>query len=148
MFLLHATCRSLSMPLSNTIKIFQTIKKLWHTQKFGLEIYSGEITKRTLKQELSFLHAIHLLDLIYLIYVPTKYYQNISNSMGVTACTRFGFSAHNYIMKKVKVISLSKQHAYWSVSMILLHIINNTSNHYIVMVHTRIWLRYSIRGDN
>ena len=28
------------------IKIFQTIKKLWHTQEFGFEIHSGEVTRK------------------------------------------------------------------------------------------------------
>ena len=33
------------MRLSNIIKIFQTIKKFKSAQEFGLEIYSGEITR-------------------------------------------------------------------------------------------------------
>ena len=44
---------SLSMPLPNIIKIFQTIMKLLSAQEFGLEIYSVFTRKRT-KQELSF----------------------------------------------------------------------------------------------
>ena len=75
---------SLSMPPQNIIKIFQTIKKSLSAQEFGLEIYLVEC-KRT-KQELSFSHVTLLLDLIY---VPPKYYQIISDSMGVIACTRF-----------------------------------------------------------
>ena len=65
---------------TNYFKIFQTIKKLWSAEEFGLEIRSGEIIRKITKQELSFLHATCLLDLIY---IPTKYYQIISNSMGV-----------------------------------------------------------------
>ena len=34
------------LPASNIIKIFQTIKKLWSAQEFGLEILSGEITRK------------------------------------------------------------------------------------------------------
>ena len=68
------------------IKIFQVIKKLWSAQEFGLDIHSGEITRNRTEQELSFFHATILLALIY---VPTIYYQIISNRMGVMACTRF-----------------------------------------------------------
>ena len=86
---------TLSMPLSNIIRIFQTIKKLRSAQEFSLEISSGEITRKRTEQELSFLHATLLLDLIY---VPSIYYQFTSNSMGVMACTRYllqGRSLHN-----------------------------------------------------
>ena len=55
------------MPLPNIINIFQTIKKLWSAQEFGLEIRSEEITRDNRKQELSFLHATLLLDLIFKI---------------------------------------------------------------------------------
>ena len=75
------------MPLPNIIKIFQTIQKLWSAQEFCLEIRSGEITWKK-KKELSFLHVTLLLGLIF---VPTKYYKIISNSMEVMACTRFQF---------------------------------------------------------
>ena len=54
------------MSLQNIIKIFQTIKKLRHAQEFGLEICSGEVTRRRPKEELSFLHAIILLQVILL----------------------------------------------------------------------------------
>ena len=72
--------------LPNIIKIFHIIKKLWCSQEFALEIRSGEITRRRTQQDLSFLHAILLLDLIY---VPINYYQILSNSMGVMACRKF-----------------------------------------------------------
>ena len=69
------------MPLPNIIKIFQTIQKLWSAQELGLEICSGEITwKKKRTKELSFLHVTLLLDLMY---VPTKYYQIISNCYGL-----------------------------------------------------------------
>ena len=67
-------------------KIFQAIKKSLSAQEFGSEIYSVECTRKRTKQELSFLHVTLLLDLIY---VPPKYYQIISDSMGVIACTTF-----------------------------------------------------------
>ena len=47
---------SFFMPLPNIIKIFQTIKKLWSAQEFGLEIRSGERTRIRIEQELSFLY--------------------------------------------------------------------------------------------
>ena len=59
----------LSVPLPNIINISQTIRKLWSAQEFGLEICSEEITRKGREQKLSFLHAIVLLDLIY---VPIK----------------------------------------------------------------------------
>ena len=77
------------MPLQNIIKIYKTIKKSLSAQELGLEIYSVGRTKKKkkrTKQELSFLHVTPVLDLMY---VPPKYYQIISDSMGVIACTRF-----------------------------------------------------------
>ena len=58
---------SISMPLPNIIKIFRTIKKLWSAQEFGLEICSGEITRKKKQQSksLSFLQEPVLLELIY-----------------------------------------------------------------------------------
>ena len=75
-----------SMPLPNIIRIFQTIKKLQSAEEFGLEICSGETTRKRTEQVLSFLHVTLQLDLIY---VPTIYYQFTSNSMDVMAFTRF-----------------------------------------------------------
>ena len=69
---------SKSMPLQNIIKIFQTIKRSLGEQDFGLGIYSVECKIKRTKQESSFLHVTLLLDLIY---VPSKYYQIISDSM-------------------------------------------------------------------
>ena len=77
---------SLSMPLQSIIKIFQTIKKALSAQEFDLEIYSVKCRRKITKQELSFLHVALLLDLIY---APSKYYQIISDSMGIITCTRF-----------------------------------------------------------
>ena len=60
------------MPLPNIIKIFQTIKKLLSAQTFGLEIYSGDFTRKRTKQELSFLHAPTSPD-IYLTQISSNY---------------------------------------------------------------------------
>ena len=72
------------MPLPNIIRLFQTIKELQSAQ-VSLEINSGEITRKTTEQELSILHATHLLDLIY---VPTIYYQFTSNSLHKISASR------------------------------------------------------------
>ena len=74
------------MPLQIIIKTFQTIKKSLSAQEFGLEIYLVEYTRKRTKQELSFLHVTLLLDQIYVL---PKYYEIISDSMGVIACTSF-----------------------------------------------------------
>ena len=79
------------------IKIFQNIKKLWSAQEFGLKICSGEITKKRTKQELSFLHATLLLDLIY---VPTKYYQIAQKVLELWLAQDFCFWGDKYITKK------------------------------------------------
>ena len=42
------------------------------------------------------------------LYVPTQYFQIISNSMGVMACKDFGFRGHKYITKKVRGVSLAR----------------------------------------
>ena len=57
------------MSLPKMIKLSQTVWEL-------LEIHSGEVTSKQPQRGLSFLHAAHLLVLIY---ASTKYYQNISN---------------------------------------------------------------------
>ena len=67
---------------------FPNNKKLRNGQELGLVICSGEITRRWPKQELFFLHAILLLDQIY---VPTNYYQIISNSTKLWHAEDFGF---------------------------------------------------------
>ena len=83
---LQVTCLLVFIYMPLQYKIFQTIKKSLSAQGFGLEIYSVECRRKRTKQELSFLHVTLLLDLIY---IPPKYYQIISDSMGVIACTRF-----------------------------------------------------------
>ena len=51
------TYLSLSMPLLNIIKNFQTIKNECSAQDFGYEIRSSDITRKRTKQELSSLHV-------------------------------------------------------------------------------------------
>ena len=92
----------------NIIKLSQTVWELWPAQDFG---FRGD---KYIKQELSFLHATLLLDLIY---VPTKYYQIISNSMGVMACTRFWLQGR-YKKESESCLSCTL-HAYWSSSLSL-----------------------------
>ena len=82
--LLHTTSLLVPRSLTNIIKILKTFK-LWSAQEFGLEIRSEKITRKRTKQELS-LHVTLLHDLIY---VPSQYFQVISNSIGVMACTIF-----------------------------------------------------------
>ena len=89
------------------------IKKLLSAQEFGLEIYSVEFTRKGTKQEVSFLHATLLLNLIY---VPPKYYQIISNSMGVMTCTRFRLQGR-YVHNNSESCVFCTQHAFWSSSM-------------------------------
>ena len=43
-----------------------------------------------------------------LLFIPTKYYQIISNSMGFMACTRFRIQEKNYITKKVRDVTLAR----------------------------------------
>ena len=87
------------MPVPNIIKIFQTINKLWSAKEFALEIRSGEIPSKRTKQELSFLHATLLLDLIY---VPTKYIKLSQIVWELWPAQNLGFKGDNYITKKSK----------------------------------------------
>ena len=58
------------MPLPNIIKYFKP-----YTQEFGLEIHSGEVTRKQPQQRLPVLHLTHLLVITN---ASTKYYQNMS----------------------------------------------------------------------
>ena len=82
----------------NTIILSQTVWELWPAQDFG---FRGDTY---IKQELYFLQTKPLLDLIY---IPTKYYQIISNSIGVMASQDFDFRGDKYMTKKVRVVSLA-----------------------------------------
>ena len=52
--------------------------KVLSTQAFPYKVHSRGITQKASKGEQPFLHATHRLDLIYM---PTKYYQNISKGI-------------------------------------------------------------------
>ena len=81
----NAAYTYLSMSPTNIIKIFQTIKTIRaHTKIWLSNLFRGDNQKKP-KQELFFLHMLLLLDMIY---VPTNYYQIISNSIAED----FGFS--------------------------------------------------------
>ena len=53
---------------------------------FPYKVHSREITQNASKEEHPFLHMTHRLDLIY---IPTKYYQNISKGIKVIERTSF-----------------------------------------------------------
>ena len=55
-------------------------------QFFPYKVHSRDITQKTNKREQPFLHVTPRLDLIYM---PTKYYQNISKDIKVIECTSF-----------------------------------------------------------
>ena len=78
-----------NIPTGLLLHFYQTLSKYaLGYQSYGLHktSVSGEITTQQIRKELSLLHATCLLVLLF---IPTKYYQIISNSMGVTACTNF-----------------------------------------------------------
>ena len=66
------------MPTGPYLCLYQILSKHFkpHTHEFGLEIHSGEVTRKQPLQRLSFLRVTRL---PVLIYATTKYYQNISN---------------------------------------------------------------------
>ena len=88
------------MSPSNIIKLSQTVWELWPAQDFG---FRGD---KYIKQELSYLHATLLLDLIY---VPTKYYQIISKGTlyYIIKAQYLYFRGDKYITKKVRFVSLA-----------------------------------------
>ena len=69
-------------------KYFKPIEVMKCTRIRLRNSFRGDNLKKKRTKILSFLHMTLLLDLIY---VPTKYYQIISNSTGVMVCTRFWF---------------------------------------------------------
>ena len=77
--MLHAYWSS-SSSLLNIIKLSRTTWELWPAQDFG---FSGD--NYIIKTELSLLHATCLLVLLY---IPTKYYRNISKGIKVMERTR------------------------------------------------------------
>ena len=95
------------MPTGPYLCLYQILTKYFkpHTQEFGLEIHSGEITGNQPQQRLSLLHVTHLLVFTN---ASTKYYQNMSKVVKVLERTRFWLQGNNYITKKkVRVASLA-----------------------------------------
>ena len=75
------------MPTGPYLCLYQTLTKYFkpHTQEFGLEIHSGEVTRKQPQQRLSLLHVTHLLVVTN---ASTKHYQNMSKGIKVMECTR------------------------------------------------------------
>ena len=76
-------------PIGPLLHFYQTLSKyVLEYQSYGLQKISAseKITTQRIKWESFHLHATRLLVLLF---IPTIYYQIISNSMGVMACTRF-----------------------------------------------------------
>ena len=55
-------------------------------QAFPYKVHSREATQKASKREQPFLHATHRLDAIYM---PTRYYQNISKGIKIIERTSF-----------------------------------------------------------
>ena len=91
--LLHVT--HILVITNASIKYYQRVSKLWSAQNFG---FKGD--NYIMKWELSLLHVTHLL----VLFISTKYYHIISNSMGVMACTRFCFRGDNYIKWELSLL--------------------------------------------
>ena len=100
-----------------------------HTQEFGLEIHSGEVTRKQPQQRLSLLHVAHLLVITN---ASTKHYQNMSKGIKVMERTRFWLQGKYYIEKKVRVVFLA-----YSCLLILLSISHIISNSMRIMACTR-----------
>ena len=77
-------------------------------------------SSKLIKWELSLLHETGLLVLLFIL---TKYYQIISNSMGVMACTRFQLQGRQLHKEGSQSCLFCTQHAYWSSSTFLPNII-------------------------
>ena len=111
---------SLFMPLPNIIKIFQTFKKLWSTQESGVEIHSGEITRK--KEQSNCPSCMWHSYLTWCMSLP-----NMMNFFSQTIwelwpAQDFCFRGEKYIRKKVSCLSCT-WHLSWSLCMSLLNII-------------------------
>ena len=85
-------------------QIFQTIKK-FNIVRTRIQLRNSFRVLRRQKHELSFLHTIHLLDLIY---VPLPIIIKLSQTVWeLWPSEDFGFRGHKYIMKKI-VVSLAQ----------------------------------------
>ena len=74
------------MPTGPYLYLYQTLTKYFkpHTQEFGLEIHSREVTRKQPQKRLSLLHVTHLLVVTN---ASTKHYQNMSKGIKVMECT-------------------------------------------------------------
>ena len=81
--------------------------------------------------------------LLVLLFIPTKYYQIISNSMEVRPAQDFRFRGNNYITKSDNYQSCT-QHTYWSSSSFLTNIIK------LCLRVSKLWPAqdFRFRGDN
>ena len=108
--------------LPNMIKKCLRVSKLWSAQGWGYNISdSGEITTSTyrIQWELSLMHGTCLL----VLFIPTKYYQITSNSMGVTACRLFQLQGRQLHNQDSESCFSCMQPAYWSSFIFLPNII-------------------------
>ena len=80
--------------------------------------------------------------LLVLLFIPTKYYHIISNSMGVMACTRFLLQGKQLHNEESEHCLSCMQHAYWSSSSSLPNILSQT------VWELRPAQDFSFRGDN
>ena len=95
------------MPTGPYLCLYQILSEYFkpHTQRFSLEIHSGEETRKQPQQRLSLLHVTHLL---FDTNASAKYYQNMSKVSKLWKAQDFGFRGDNYIMeKKVRIVSLA-----------------------------------------
>ena len=91
---------------------------------------------------LSLLHMTHLLVLLFM---PIKYYQIISISMGVMACTRLRLQGRQLHNKDSKSCLSCTRHVYWSSSSFLLNI-TKICLRVSIMEHTRMSLQFLLQG--
>ena len=130
----HAYWSSSSF-LQNIIKICLRVSKLWSVQDFVFR-EDNYITKKKVRVLSCMWHAWVLL------FISTKYYNIISMSMGVMACTRFLLQGRQ-LHKKESCLSCTR-YAYWSSSSSLQNIIKLSQTVW------ELWpaQAFGFRGDN
>ena len=72
-----------NMPVGPYCYLYPLLSKYFkpHTQEFGLEIHSWEVTRKQQQQRLSFLHTTCLQILIYALQNTIKIFQTIKKSL-------------------------------------------------------------------
>ena len=121
MSLLHVTC--LLVLLYIPTKYYQSMSKgikVMECTRMRLQYFCFRGDNYITKWELSLLHGTHLLVLLF---IPTKYYQIISNSMGVMTCTRFWLQGRQLHNKDRESCLSCMRRAYWSSSTLLPNVI-------------------------